>query len=104
MPETPTPAPEATFRLKPDVRYRVIDGEALILRQEAAEVLGLNDIGSRLLEWIAAGTAAGELPERLAAEYEAEPAEVEHDVAAFVAELLAEGVLEEIQADGENRD
>ena len=34
----------SVLRRRPDVRFRVIDGEAVVVRQSAAEVLVLNEV------------------------------------------------------------
>lgn len=94
------PALSSVLCLCSDVRYRMIEGEALVLRQEAAEVLGLNPVGSRVLELIDGRSTVAELIGRLADEYEVDRAELERDVLDFLVELLREGVLEPSAAKG----
>jgi hypothetical protein len=37
------------FRPRPDVRFRVVGDEAVIVRQEDAEVIALNEVGASVL-------------------------------------------------------
>lgn len=92
----------AIFRHRPDLRYRLIDGEAVVVRQEAAEVLALNGVGARVLELLDGRRTVGEVVDRLYGEFEVDRAELERDVARFVAELATIGVTEEVPG-GETR-
>jgi pyrroloquinoline quinone biosynthesis protein D len=97
MSEPPSGSPG--FRRASDVRYRVLDGEAVVLRQRAAEVLGLNRVGSRVLELVDGESGVPEILDRLADEFEVERGTLEADVRAFLDELVAAGVLERVPAE-----
>lgn len=84
------------LRLRSDVRYRLLDGEAVVVIQGRAEVLGLNRVGSRLLALLDGRTQLQGALERLAAEYEVEPARLHDEVLAFGAELQEAGVIEPV--------
>ena len=88
--------PGAVFRHCGDVRYRIIDDEAVVIRQDAGEVLGLNDIGARLLELIDAKTPVAGLFDKMADEFEIDRNQLEQDVLGFLQELREAGVIEEI--------
>lgn len=94
------PVLSSVLRLRSDVRYRMIEGEALVLRQEAAEVLGLNPVGSRVLELIDGRRSVADLLRILEGEYEVERAELESDVLGFLGELLQDTALEEVAQNG----
>lgn len=94
------PVLSSVLRLRSDVRYRMIEGEALVLRQEAAEVLGLNPVGSRVLELIDGQRSVSDLLRILEGEYEVERAELESDVLGFLGELLQDTALEEVAQNG----
>lgn len=84
------------LRRRSDVRYRLIEGEAVVLRQSAAEVLVLNGVGASVLD-----LADGERPvsawiEELSHEYDVDPAVLKRDVLEFAAELFTAGLLEEL--------
>lgn len=94
------PLMSSVLRLRSDVRYRMIEGEALVLRQEAAEVLGLNPVGSRVFELIDGRRSVAELLATLEGEYDVDRAELEHDVLGFLGELLHDAVLEDLDSSG----
>jgi pyrroloquinoline quinone biosynthesis protein D len=88
--------PSTVLRRRSDVRYRLIEGEAVVLRQSAAEVLVLNGVGASVLDLADGERAVSEWIEELAAEYDADPAMLERDVLEFAAELFEAGLLEEL--------
>jgi len=81
-------------KLASDVRYRLLFKEAVVIRQNAAEVLGLNSVGARILAMIDEGASETEMIERLAEEFDVAPAVLEEDVPAFVQELMEIGVVD----------
>ncbi len=83
------------YRPRSDVRFRVLPPDAVVLRQEGAEVMTLNEVGGRLLELLAAGRSLAEATDVLASEYAVERGALAADLAAFVEELLAAQVIEE---------
>ena len=86
--------PSSRFALASDVRYRVVDGEAVVVLQKSAEVLGLNGTGSRAFDLAARGSAFGEIVDDLGGELDVERAELERDLRAFFDLLLADGLLQ----------
>lgn len=76
-----------------DVRFRAVDDETVVIRQEAAEALVLNEVAGRLLELIDGQNTVGTLVERLLEEYEVPIAELVADVQEYLEELLATGVV-----------
>ncbi len=90
--------PSSVYRHCGDVRYRVIDDEAVVIRQDAGEVLGLNDIGARVLELVDGKASVEVLLEKMAGEFETDRAQLERDVFEFLKELTEAGVIERIEA------
>ena len=86
--------PAAVLRRRFDVRYRRIEGEAVVLRQSTAEVLVLNEVGASVLELADGERCVGDWIDALAAEYEGDATALERDVLAFAAELAEAGLLE----------
>ena len=89
------------LRTRSDVRFRRVADEAVVLRQDAGEVLALNEVAARILELVGERLSEAEIVERLAGEYDVERAELEADTAAFVQELLDGGVIEPVSEGGE---
>lgn len=83
------------FRLRPDVRYRVIDNEALVLRQDDAEILGLNEVGTKVLDLLESGRTVGQVVRALQQELDVDRRRLQTDVEGFLGELMASGVVEE---------
>ena len=86
------------MRRRRDVRFRTVDGEAVVVRQSAAEVLVLNEVAARLLALADGTTPVASWVEALAGEYEVDRAVLERDVLEFAAELVQDGLLEPVGA------
>ena len=83
------------YRLRPDVRFRRVEDEGIVLVQDHNEVLGLSAVGIRFLELVDGRTGLHVLVDRLLSEFEVERERLEEDVRGFVFELVAAGVLVE---------
>lgn len=92
-----------TYRLRPDVRFRIVGGEAVVLRQDEAEVLVLNGVGSEMLRLLAEGLELDEIEECLLEMFEVEREELGRDLTEFLERLESVGVLQrpDGQATGE---
>lgn len=87
-----------TLRPRDDVRFRLVGTECVIIRQDADEVLGLNEVGSRLFALIASGKPIDGAIDVLVAEFDVERETLADDVTAFLQALVAAGVIEIIPA------
>ncbi len=85
------PAP----RLRPDVRFRQVAGEGIVLCQKSGEVLVLNEVGARVVALLGEGLTLPAILARLEDEFDAEPGRLAADVSGFLEELRAAGVVEE---------
>jgi hypothetical protein len=92
MPTSITPA--TILRRPSDLRYRRIEGEAVVLRQSAAEVLVLNEVGASVLDLADGERSVGDWIEALAATYRADRETLARDVLDFAGEATAAGLLE----------
>jgi hypothetical protein len=84
------------LRIGGDVRFRVIDGEAVVLRQSAAEVLVMNEVAARMLELADGAAPVARWVDALLAEYETDRPTLERDVLELAATLVSEGILEPV--------
>jgi hypothetical protein len=82
------------LRRRTDVRYRRIEGEAVVLRQSAAEVLVLNGVGASVLDLADGVRPVGEWIDALVQEYGADRETVARDVLEFAGEAEEAGLLE----------
>ena len=86
--------PTSVLRLRSDIRFRIVDDEAVVVRQAAGEVLVLNEVGGRVLELFDGSRTVADLSRILAAEYDVEPAALTADLLAFARDLEAVGLAE----------
>ncbi len=86
------------LRRRPDVRFRVIDAEGVVVRQSAGEVLVLNELGTRILAMADGATPVAKWIDTLLGAFEVERVQLERDVLDFAAELVAQGLLEPVPA------
>ncbi len=91
---TPPITPASVFRRPSDLRYRRIEGEAVVLRQSAAEVLVLNEVGASVLDLADGERSVGDWIEALAATYGTDRETLARDVLDFAGEAAAAGLLE----------
>ena len=90
-----------SFRVSPDIRYRVIDDEAVVVRQREGDVLVLNEVAARVLQLVGEGLSPAEIGDRVVSEYEAPEANIRDDVKRFLGELEDLNVLEQLPATGD---
>jgi hypothetical protein len=81
------------LRIAPDVRYRLIGEEAVIVRQNSAEVLVLNSLGSRILSLLSEGREPDRIRATLLDEYDVEERQLSGDMERFLDELLSVGLI-----------
>jgi len=84
---------DAVFEPLPDVRFRAVGGEGVVVRQDAAEVMVLNGVGARVLELLDGARTVAAVLDTLAQEYDVGRPDLEHDILAYLGELLEAGVI-----------
>ena len=70
----------SVLRRRADVRYRIIDEEGVVVRQDAGEVLVLNDLGTRILGLSDGAAPVADWIDALALEFEVDRPQLERDV------------------------
>jgi hypothetical protein len=85
---------DLVLRRNSDVRFRTVLDEGVVIKQDTAEVLVLNEVGARVLELLDGTRTVGEVETVLAAEFATPAAELGRDLEGYVAELLAAGIVE----------
>jgi hypothetical protein len=78
--------------------WRVIDGEAVLLVPEEAELHALKGCGSRVWELLGEESSISEIVQRICTEYEVEPRRARKDITEFVYQLNALKLVELIPA------
>ena len=85
---------DSVLRPAPDVRFRIVDGEAVVVRQKSSEVLVMSEVAARILALADGIRPIGAWLDLLADEFEVDRLSLERDVLRFAAELAGEGILE----------
>ena len=78
--------------IDPDVTFRELDGEIVILNLETGVYFGLDRVGARIWRLIEDHGSLGTVLSALRAEYDATAAVLEHDLLALVGDLCAKGL------------
>jgi Coenzyme PQQ synthesis protein D (PqqD) len=83
------------FRPRPDVRFRVVGDEAVIVRQEDAEVIALNEVGASVLALLDSRRSVRDVLNALLEQYDIDRESLSSDLWRFLSELRDAGVVEE---------
>jgi hypothetical protein len=83
----------SVLRPSPDVIFRELEGEAVLLDLASGRYFGLNAVGTRIWMLLESGSTVGDAAAALAAEFEADADQIARDVDDLVAELSARGLL-----------
>lgn len=83
------------FRASPAVRASVSSDGLVLLDVRGGLVLACNPVGARIWELIEQGRTRAEIARQLVEDYEVMPERAHRDVVAFVAALVARGLLAE---------
>jgi hypothetical protein len=81
------------FEPAPDVVFRDLQGEAVILHLGTGIYFGLDEVGTRAWQLIVEHRPLAEVCALLAAEFDAPADRIERDITAFVDQLLAKDLL-----------
>jgi hypothetical protein len=88
------------MRPSPDVVWRDLEGEAVLLDLASGIYFGLNEVGTRVWQLLDEGLDHDRVVETISGEFAAERVVVDGDVRALVAELRVRGlVVEDSHAD-----
>lgn len=79
--------------------WQQIEHEVVLLVGEEEKLLGLNAVAGRIWELASGSLSVREIAAVIAAEFDADPAEVDSDTLAFVGVLVGRGLLEVREGD-----
>ena len=82
-----------TWQVDPQVRFRRVFDEAVVIHQEKAEALVLNEVGASFLELCDGQRTVQQIIELMLGEYDVGVDELISDVQDFIAELSETGVI-----------
>jgi len=78
----------------PDVLFRIVGEEAVLLNLKTELYLGLDRVGTRMWSLLAEEPSVGAAYEALLQEYEIEPARLRDDLDEFLGQLLEQGLIQ----------
>ena len=81
------------FRLSPSVRASICADGLVILDVDAGVVFAANAVGARIWQLVEQARTAEEIEQLLVSEYGIAPDRARKDTAAFLADLVARGVV-----------
>ena len=84
---------EATWQVDPQVRFRRMFDEAVVIHQEKAEALVLNETGITFLELCDGQRSVDEIIELMDAQYDIFNEDLHSDIRQFVEELCGRGII-----------
>ena len=80
-------------RPSPDVIFRDLEGEAVLLDLASGRYFGLNPVATRIWVQLNDGTSVDGVIAAIIEEFDGDPDEIARDVAALVEELASRGLL-----------
>jgi len=85
-----------TWQVDPQVRFRRVFDEAVVIHQEKAEALVLNEVGASFLELCDGKRSVQQIIDLMAEQYDIGLDVLAKDIQAFVLELSENGLITEI--------
>jgi hypothetical protein len=79
--------------ISPDVVFRDLDGEAVLLNLATGTYFGLNEVGTRMWHLLHQYSALQKVLEIMQEEYEVAPEVLEEDLLQLVGQLCAQGLI-----------
>jgi hypothetical protein len=81
------------WKHSPDVVFRDLDGEAVILDLASGTYFGLNDVGTRVWQLVEFGKDAAEIVDVVASEYDADRETIARDVGRLLDQLASRRLI-----------
>lgn len=87
-------------RLADHVTFAVVDGSAVILDAANGVYLGVNEVGTRILELLAESESIERVIDHLGAEYDVPEARLRHDVQELLEQMHTRGMIRVVSRSG----
>ncbi len=88
-----TPPFASRVTVAPDVLFRLVSGEGVVLNLKTEVYLGLDPVGARMWTLLTESASIQDAYEALLAEYDVAPEQLQEDIRVFVDQLLAKGLV-----------
>ncbi len=83
------------YKIPEHTIFREVDGKAIALNLDTGQYYTMNELGTRVWELLQANKPAAEIVETIELEYDAESEQIASDLAAFLSDLYASGLVEQ---------
>ena len=87
---------QTVWKVDPSVRFRRLFDEAVLIHQRKAEALVLNDTAISFIEACDGERTVDEIIEAMTDDFEVSAEQLADDLAPFIEQLAAEGIIEEV--------
>lgn len=84
---------ELTVTIAPDVTFRNIDEEIVLINLETERMFTLNSSGARFWQLLAEGQELGQISRQMQGEYEVGSNEIEKEISDLLGSLREEGLI-----------
>lgn len=81
-------------RVAPDVLFRLVSDEGVLVNLNTEMYLGLNPVGARMWSVLSEASSIQAAYEQLLQEYEVDPSDLRRDLEEFIAQLHAHQLIE----------
>jgi len=88
--------PETTWQVDPRVRFRRMFDEAVVIHQEKAEALVLNETGTTFLELCDGQRSVEQIIRLMADQYDTSGEELRNDIRQFIEDLSSGGIISRV--------
>jgi hypothetical protein len=86
--------------LHPQVAFRVVRGEGVVVLARDGQVEVVNEVGARVLEQADGSRGLQEIVDSIVKEFEVSPDQAWEDVREFVGQMVGDSVLEWVEQEG----
>jgi hypothetical protein len=84
---------EKIYERSSEVRYRILEDQAVVVRQDVAQVFVLSEVGARVLELLDGKRKLTDVRDLLLLEFEVDEAQLERDLNEYINRLKEAGLI-----------
>ena len=84
---------EKIYERSSEVRYRILEGQAVVVRQDVAQVFVLSEVGARVLELLDGKRKLTQVRDLLLLEYDVDEAQLKQDLNEYINRLKEAGII-----------
>ena len=85
------------WKVQPSVRFRRLFDEAVLIHQQKAEALVLNDTAISFIEACDGERSVADIIDGMTGDFEVSAEQLAEDLAPFIEQLAAEGIIEQVK-------